>query len=104
MEGWLSAARRQGRCASLRDGLRPPLTPSSTERIGWSSGRPQDSGRVTNRGTPAVESTHVNHNHRPLITTLTSASRHRGRTDEVSAGWGSIPSRRTKIGVAPPDR
>ena len=50
--------------------------------------RPQDSGRVTNRGTHAVESTHVNHNHRPLITTLTSASRHRGRTDEVSAGWG----------------
>jgi hypothetical protein len=50
---------------------------------------------VTNRRTHAVESTHVNHNHRPLITTLTSASRHRGRTDEVSAGWGFDSSRRT---------
>jgi hypothetical protein len=42
-----------------------------TWRVGSSSGRPQDSGRVTNRGTHAVESTHVNHNHRPLITTPT---------------------------------
>jgi hypothetical protein len=41
------------------------LTPGSTERIGWSSGRPQDSGRVTNRGTHAVGATHVNHNHGP---------------------------------------
>jgi hypothetical protein len=96
MGGWHSAARRQGRCASLRDGLRPPLTPSSTEQIGWSSGRRQDPGRVTNRGTHAVESTRVNHNHRPpdycSDKALCSIAGELMRFQRVG---GSIPSRRT---------
>jgi hypothetical protein len=32
-------ARPQGRFASLRDGLRPPLPPDTDEQLGWLSGR-----------------------------------------------------------------
>ena len=60
----LSAARRQGRYASLRDGLRPPLTPATTEQIWLVIGPPPDPGHVTNRGTHAAEPQQVSHNHR----------------------------------------
>jgi hypothetical protein len=98
IEGWLSAARRQGRCASLRDGLRPPLTPTIAEQIGLVIGRRQDPGRVTNRGTYAVESTRVNHNHRCLDyrsdKALCSIAFGLMRFQRVG---GSIPSRRTYV-------
>ena len=41
-----AAGRRQGRFASLRDGLRPPLTPTDGEQWGWLSGRRLSYGRV----------------------------------------------------------
>jgi hypothetical protein len=34
-----AAVRPQGRYASLRDGLRPPLPPDTDEQEGWLSGR-----------------------------------------------------------------
>jgi hypothetical protein len=54
----------------------------------WSSGSPQDSGRVSNRGhmpsSPPTSTTITG----PWLPLRQGASRHRGRTDEVSAGWG----------------
>ena len=38
-EGLHAGARHQGRRASLRDGLRPPLTPNTAEQGGWLSDR-----------------------------------------------------------------
>jgi hypothetical protein len=39
-----AGARHQGRCASLRDGLRPPWTPNTAEHEGWLSDRWLSSG------------------------------------------------------------
>lgn len=48
--------RHQGRCASQRDGLRPPWTPKPDEQAGWLSGRCLSSGRAKPR-TPGAPRT-----------------------------------------------
>jgi hypothetical protein len=45
-----AATWHQGRFASLRDGLRPPLTPGNDEQPGWSSDRRPHLGRGRMRG------------------------------------------------------
>jgi hypothetical protein len=96
IEGWLSAARRQGRCTSLRDGLRPPLTPTITEQIGLVIGPPPDPGRVTNRGTHAVELNRVSHN-QPRADCRYDKERRSSACGlmRFQRVGGSIPSRRT---------
>ena len=55
-----AAVRRQGRCASRRDGLRPPLTPGTDEQVGWLSGRWLSHGRGRERREPR-STRHVPH-------------------------------------------
>ena len=55
--------RRPGRSASLRDDLRPPLTPATAEQQGWLSGRLLSSGQGTNVGTNAAQNRPANHYH-----------------------------------------
>jgi hypothetical protein len=56
----LAGNRHQGRYASLRDDLRPPLTPIAAEQEGWLSGRWLASGRPISR-TPCAPPTPGNH-------------------------------------------
>jgi hypothetical protein len=52
LEDLHAAARRQWRCASLRDGLWPPLTPDTDEQEGWLSGRWLSHGHDRERVAP----------------------------------------------------
>jgi len=73
-----AGARHQGRRASLRDGLRPPLTPSTVEQAGWLSGRWHHSGGPVSR-TPCappnlcgMQQSHRMHRGRPTRTSQRS--------------------------------
>ena len=97
IEGWLSAARRQGRCASLRDGLRPPLTPTIAEQIGLVIGPPPGSW-------PRDESWDTCRRVHPRQPQSPAPDYHSDKALRAIAGelmrfqrvGGSIPSRRTK--------
>ena len=60
-ESFRSSTVVRKRFASLRDGLRPPLTPGTAEQPGWSSDRRPHLWPGTNAGTNAHQNGGVTH-------------------------------------------